>query len=369
MSVISAVLYFFSHHSMLSMPLIWGGCALLALLLIRLTKQMVWGGLIIVGFVFGMLNPFFGSGINASFVNAFGTYGTAMITSSEVTNSQLNNRNVIAYKGVMKTADGRDVKIEFDTMSAPLYPWRNAIQIPPLGEEFVVKYIPGHERNMAIMRDESPYGMRLLMREARKPIEQAKAQLMASPGNKQFQQEYVDAVREFLNVYGYQLDANEASELKESITQPMNMVGMELAQNSQSTEDAIQAFLARHGNTLAPRVKDQLQRAVGRAYDRQARKLLHLPAGDEFYEQFILLIESHGDDLGPTVVTSLLQHARGTVHQAQALAYKNPGNKNFQHELLNAIEKYIKQYENFDQQYVSLLKKEAVRIKTTLAQG
>ena len=289
---------------------------------------MVWAGLILAGFVFGMLNPFFGSGINASFVNAYGTYGTAVITSSEVTNSQLNNRNVIAYKGVMKTADGQDVKIEFDTMSAPLYPWRNAIQIPPQGEDFVVKYIPGHERNMAIMRDESPYGMRLLMREARKPIEQAKAQLMASPGNKQFQQEYVDAVREFLNVYGYQLDAHEASVLKESIAQPMNMVGSELA-----------------------------------------RTLLRIPAGDEFYEQFILLIESHGNDLGPTVVTSLLQHARGTVHQAQALAYKNPGNTNFQHDLLNAIEKYIKQYEHFDQQYVSLLKKEAVRIKTTLAQG
>ncbi|WBY09036.1 hypothetical protein PIB19_06580 [Sphingomonas sp. 7/4-4] len=106
--------------------------------------------------------------------------------------------NIWEYDAVVRTADGRDVKTGFDTMSASLYPPRNAIEIPPKGERFVVKYIPGFERNIAILRDESPFGKRLLVQEALKPVERAAAQVEASPDNVDFRREYREAIEKFL---------------------------------------------------------------------------------------------------------------------------------------------------------------------------
>src|SRR5690606_12297203 len=190
MSVLSAIFYFLNHHFILAMPVFWIGGAAIAWALSVLLKNEAWLCLAVAGFVLGILNPFFGSAINGMFLNAFGVYGSAVLTHSERTNSQLNNQYINAYYGVMRTADGRDVKIEFDTMTATLYPWRNEINIPPRGERFVIKYIPGFERNFAIMRDESDFGKRIAVREGYQPVERAAAQLAISPDNESFRKEY-----------------------------------------------------------------------------------------------------------------------------------------------------------------------------------
>jgi hypothetical protein len=198
MVVLSAILFFVSQHSLLSLPLwILAGLALGGAVSAVLRKPG-WMGLSAVGFVIGFANIFLGSMVNAIFLNAYGTYGTAVITHEEETSSQLNDSNIWEYDAVVRTADGRDVKTGFDTMSASLYPPRNAIEIPPKGERFVVKYIPGFERNIAILRDESPFGKRLLVQEALKPVERAAAQVEASPDNVDFRREYREAIEKFL---------------------------------------------------------------------------------------------------------------------------------------------------------------------------
>lgn len=198
MVVLSAILFFVSQHSLLSLPLwILAGFALGGAVSALLRKPG-WMGLSVIGFVIGIANIFLGSMVNAIFLNAYGTYGTAVITHEEETSSQLNDANIWEYDAVVRTADGRDVKTGFDTMSASLYPPRNAIQIPPKGERFVVKYIPGFERNIAILRDESPFGKRLLVQEALKPVERAAAQVEASPDNAEFRREYREAIEKFL---------------------------------------------------------------------------------------------------------------------------------------------------------------------------
>jgi hypothetical protein len=198
MATLSAFFYFISQHSILAFPLwIIAGFALGAAASV-LRKSCAWLGLGAVGFVVGFANIFLGSAVNAIFVNANGTYGTAVITQARETNSQLNDSNIWEYDVVMKTADGRDVKTGFDTMSASLYPPRNAIEIPPTGERFVVKYIPGFERNIAIMRDESPFGKRLLVEEALGPVKRAAAQVAASPNNREFRREYREEIEAFI---------------------------------------------------------------------------------------------------------------------------------------------------------------------------
>ncbi len=198
MTTLAAFFFFISQHPLLSLPL-WilagfalGGAAS------ALLRNRAWMALSVAGFVIGFANIFLGSMANAIFLNAHGTYGTAVITHEEETSSQLNDSNIWEYDAVVRTADGQDVKTRFDTMSASLYPPRNAIEIPPKGERFVVKYIPGYERNIAIMRDESPFGKRLLLREALTPVERAAAQIAASPGNAGFRREYREAIETFL---------------------------------------------------------------------------------------------------------------------------------------------------------------------------
>lgn len=142
-----------------------------------------------------------------------------MITHEEETSSQLNDANIWKYDAVVRTEDGNDVKTGFDTMSASLYPPRNAIEIPPKGEWFVVKYIPGYERNIAIMRDESPYGRRLLLAEALAPVERAAAQVAASPDNPEFRREYREAIEAFLANHGQIVPPEQADHYRNKLEQ------------------------------------------------------------------------------------------------------------------------------------------------------
>jgi len=198
MTVISAILYFLTQHPFLAMPVIFVAGSLLAHFLAKWRKSKGWYGLVLFFFIYAQINIFTGHIFNALFLEAFGVEGSAIITQSEETSSTLNDQNVWNYDAVMKTADGRDLPVQFDTMSASIYPITNTIFIPPEGERFVVRYIPGFPRNFAIMRDLSPYGKRYLMGEDRRPVDKASAQFMASPGNSAFIAEYREALTTFI---------------------------------------------------------------------------------------------------------------------------------------------------------------------------
>lgn len=209
--IVSEILYFTSQHSLLSLPLLVIAAAIIGGAMAHLTKNSLWFALVGVGFVAGILNIFLGSSINALYLARYGTYGTAVITHGEQTSSQLNDQFIWHYDAVVRTADGRDVKTSFDTMSASLYPPRNQIDIPPEGERFVVKYIPGFARNIAIMRDESPFGRRELIRKALGPVQRARAQLEASPANPAFKAEYRDALQQLLDSHEADMPPAEAA--------------------------------------------------------------------------------------------------------------------------------------------------------------
>lgn len=136
---------------------------------------------------------------NAWFLEAYGVNGTAAITRSEETSSTLNNQSLWAYDAVMKTTEGPDLVTRFGTLSASIYPITNAILIPPQGERFVVRYIPGFPRNFVIMRDLSPYGQKYRIDADRRPVEKAAAQIAASPNNRAFAAEYRQALAAFID--------------------------------------------------------------------------------------------------------------------------------------------------------------------------
>lgn len=198
MTALSAILYFLTQHPFWAwLVIIFVGVAL-SRLLVRLTHKNRWYALILVCFIYGQVNLFVGHIFNALFLEAFGVEGTAVITHAEETSSTLNDQNIWDFDGVLKTADGRDVVVRFDTMSATIYPITNAILIPPQGETFVVRYIPGFPRNFVVMRELSSYGKRYLLAEDREPVDKAAAQFAASPENRAFIAEYRNALTAFI---------------------------------------------------------------------------------------------------------------------------------------------------------------------------
>ncbi|OJU17132.1 MULTISPECIES: hypothetical protein [unclassified Sphingomonas] len=198
MSILSAILFFLTQHPFWSWPLLTLFGVALSHVLARWRGSPGWYGLILVFFIYGQLNIFLAHIFNALFLSAFGVPGTGVVTHSEMTSSTLNDANVWAYSAALKTADGKDVVTTFDSMSASIYPITNAILIPPEGERFVTRYIPGFPRNFVIMRNQSSYGIRQMVAEDRAPVDKAANQLAASPGNRAFIDEYRDALTRFL---------------------------------------------------------------------------------------------------------------------------------------------------------------------------
>jgi hypothetical protein len=198
MGAVSAVFYFLGHHPFLAMPLYPLLTLAIGAGLARLTRSRGWMLLGVAGLVMAAMSPFFGSAVNAMFLNAVGTTGSAVIVHSEETSSTLNDNNIWYYQAVVRTADGRNVETDFDTMSAAIYPWRNEILIPREGERFVVKYVPAFPRNIAIMVDESPYGQQRQIARDREPVETAVAKLEAAPDDPKFRDDLRQALREFI---------------------------------------------------------------------------------------------------------------------------------------------------------------------------
>lgn len=219
MFIISAILYFLSHHPILSIPLIWLSGGALVALLTKWRPKRSHSWLLIVAFVYSLLNFMVAPMVNGLFLNAFGTRGTAVIIQERETNSRLNEQPVSAYDVVIKTADGDDVKSSFDTMTATIYPWSNSIRIPPVGERFVVNYIRGFPRNMAIMREESAYGKRYNVAVAMGEVRAKQEQLKASPDNAAFQQEYRAALQQFLDEHGKDADPKTVQHYRAALEQ------------------------------------------------------------------------------------------------------------------------------------------------------
>ncbi|MDH1487242.1 hypothetical protein N5E70_21015, partial [Stenotrophomonas sp. GD03712] len=156
----------------------------------------------IVVFPLAMLNIFLGSFLNATFLNAVGERGVAVIVKAEETNSTLNEQYIWRYEAVLRTAEGRDVEVVFHTNTAAMWPLENTIRIPAQDQPFVVKYTPGFPRNFVILTNESPHGIAQARASARERVEVAARKLHFSPGNTDFRADYRRELQTWLRDQG-----------------------------------------------------------------------------------------------------------------------------------------------------------------------
>jgi hypothetical protein len=206
----SILFYFFAYHN------IW---AIFLLLFIGIAID-VWRRkplYTIVLLVLGFVNIFTGHVINSIFLAKFGQHGRAIITSSVRTNSTLNYQYVWDYTAIIRTKEGKEARTKFSTTTASFYPITNSINIPPENEWFIVNYVPGFEKNIVIMTDESAYGQRILVYKNLESVTRAKNQFNASPNNPSFKKEYLQELQLFIANPINASDTSNISEFKKII--------------------------------------------------------------------------------------------------------------------------------------------------------
>ncbi|MDH6253181.1 hypothetical protein M2347_002908 [Chryseobacterium sp. H1D6B] len=205
MVTVSKILFFTSHHGFYTVVFLFVFFVLLSFL----TKK--WWFLIPI-IPLGIANAFAGQFLNAWFLNKYGVESTAIITSDFETNSTLNEQYIHDYEVIVKKQDGKFIDTFFSTMSASIYPIENAIRIPRVNQPFPVKFIPGFEKNIVILYNQSEEGKKLLQYEKKAPIDAAKIKYEADPTNKEFIKEYIAALEDYVKLYG---DENYKTKIKE----------------------------------------------------------------------------------------------------------------------------------------------------------
>lgn len=219
MSFLSACMYVLVQHRLLLMFVLLLGCLLLAALL-HIYRGKRWAYFIVpTVFTLALINVFTGQWLNAGFLNWFGTSGTATIVDKRDAGWLLNEQRVYEYDVLLTTADNQDIITQFDDMTATIWPPRNLILLPAVNDPFVVKYIPGFPRNIVIMSDQSAYGKRWLLNDARRPVERARNLHQASPSNLKFAEDYRRVLQAFLSQHGEALSLTERRMYEDDLKQ------------------------------------------------------------------------------------------------------------------------------------------------------
>jgi hypothetical protein len=191
MSFLSGFFYFISHHGFL-----FALCLMAFSIVLAYKFWKIY--FIIAAFILSVINAFTGQFLNAMFLNAFGTRSIAVITQAVQTNSTLNDQYIYDYDFIVQKTDGSYVKGTFSTTTASIYPITNAINIPETGKKFPVKYIPGFEKNIVILFNETDDARSLKRADGLSTINKMRIQYETSPEDRSFKQDYIDALERFI---------------------------------------------------------------------------------------------------------------------------------------------------------------------------
>jgi len=212
MIFISKILFFTSHHGFYTVIILLVFFGLLSFVI-----KKAWFLAPILPLA--ILNGVAGQYLNAWFLNKYGVESTAVITSDVETNSTLNDMYIHDYEAIVKKQDGKYTSTYFSTTSAAIYPIENAIRIPRMEQHFPVKYIPGYEKNMVILYYQSEEGNALLKYEKMAPVNSAKIKYEADRTNKEFIEEYISALEDYVKSYDSEEYRTKIEELKKELKQ------------------------------------------------------------------------------------------------------------------------------------------------------
>ena len=134
-----------------------------AVFLKGLRRHFVW--LIPLVAVLAVVNIIFGPYLGVPLIYRLGEQGQGAVTSTYGTSTRYNNRRVIGYNVLLRTADGKVVETTFEDDDFNVYPPHSSTFYPHEGDEFTVRYIAGFPGDFVIVSDDdSPWAKRLRCR-------------------------------------------------------------------------------------------------------------------------------------------------------------------------------------------------------------
>ncbi len=115
-----------------------------------------------VAIIGGLLVILFGSNLAVRMVHFVGEKGSATITGTFATSARHNNHNVVGYNVLIRTANGKIVETRFEDDDFNVYPPKNAVTYPDVGDHFTVYYIRQFPQDFIIVdNDDSPWATAL----------------------------------------------------------------------------------------------------------------------------------------------------------------------------------------------------------------
>lgn len=149
--------------------------------------------------ILAVINMIFGTSIAVHTVHAFGEKGTATITGTYGTSTVYNNHNVVGYHVLLKTADDNVVETSFEDDDFNIYPPKNSVVYPDVGDHFSVYYLRRFPKDFIIVdNDDSPWASALRCRRLNKDMQEANAKYEFDRSSKRYRTTYIDAINKLL---------------------------------------------------------------------------------------------------------------------------------------------------------------------------
>ncbi|WP_024509870.1 hypothetical protein [Bradyrhizobium sp. ARR65] len=149
-----------------------------------------------LGIALGIGNLIFGPDVSAVLVHRFGTQGQATVTGSYDTGNSYNDRRVMGYKVLIKTADERTIQTSFEDDDFNVYPPANGVYYPQPGDVFNVSYIESFPEDFIIIsNDDSPWAHALRCFELMSAVHEADGKQRFAPKSAEFRKSYEDALQ------------------------------------------------------------------------------------------------------------------------------------------------------------------------------
>jgi hypothetical protein len=149
--------------------------------------------------VLAFLSAFFGTDIAARTLHVFGEKGSATITGTYGTSTVYNNHDVVGYNVLLKTADGKVIETSFEDDDFNIYPPKNSVVYPDVGDHFTVYYLRWFPQDFVIVdNDDSPWATELRCRHLNKDVQEANAKYEFDRGSERYRAAYIDSINRLL---------------------------------------------------------------------------------------------------------------------------------------------------------------------------
>jgi hypothetical protein len=197
MDIVWHVIYFAGTYRSLTLIGIFILSALIALFFPKIRARIAKYYPLI--FILAFLNVFFGSGIAVRVVHAFGEKGTATITGSYSTSNQYNNHDVVGYHVLLKAASGKVIETSFEDDDFNIYPPKNGVIYPNVGDNFTVYYLRWFPKDFIIVdNDDSPWAAALRCGNLRDAVQEANTKYEFDRNNASYREAYIAAIKQIL---------------------------------------------------------------------------------------------------------------------------------------------------------------------------